>query len=74
MANTLRTAGFTSCKADADVWLRPAVKADGTKAGQSYQSFFWSCSACLRRQIGRLSIINLYKKEISVCLAFLLKH
>ena len=35
MANTLRTAGFTSCKADADVWLRPAVKADGTKAGQS---------------------------------------
>ena len=31
MANTLRTAGFKSCQADADVWLRPAVKADGTK-------------------------------------------
>jgi hypothetical protein len=31
MANTLRTAGFTSCKADADVWMRPAVKANGTK-------------------------------------------
>jgi Reverse transcriptase (RNA-dependent DNA polymerase) len=31
MATTLRTAGFVSCKADADVWLRPAVKIDGTK-------------------------------------------
>ena len=31
MANTLRTGGFQSCKADADVWIRPAVKADGTK-------------------------------------------
>lgn len=29
MASTLRTAGFTSCKADADVWLRPAVKQNG---------------------------------------------
>jgi hypothetical protein len=31
MANTLRTAGFFSCKADADVRLRPATKTDGTK-------------------------------------------
>jgi hypothetical protein len=29
MANTLRDAGFTSCKADPDVWLRPAVKQNG---------------------------------------------
>jgi hypothetical protein len=31
LANTLRSAGFTSCKADADVWLRPAVKDTGEK-------------------------------------------
>ena len=31
IANTLRIAGFKSCKADADVWIRPAVKEDGTK-------------------------------------------
>ena len=31
MASTLCTAGFTSCKADADVWLCQAVKTDGTK-------------------------------------------
>ena len=31
MANTLRLGGFKSCKADADVWMRPAVKEDGTK-------------------------------------------
>jgi Reverse transcriptase (RNA-dependent DNA polymerase) len=31
MANTLKIAGFKSCKADADVWIRPAVKDDGTK-------------------------------------------
>ena len=31
LAQTLRDAGFVSCKADPDVWLRPAVKPDGTK-------------------------------------------
>jgi len=31
MATTLRNAGFSSCKADPDVWLRSAVKLDGTK-------------------------------------------
>jgi hypothetical protein len=31
MAQTLRNAGFTSCKADPDIWLRPAIKDDGTK-------------------------------------------
>jgi Reverse transcriptase (RNA-dependent DNA polymerase) len=31
MAQTLRDAGFESCKADPDVWLRKAQKADGTK-------------------------------------------
>jgi hypothetical protein len=31
MAQTLRNAGFVSCKADPDIWLRPAVKSDGTK-------------------------------------------
>jgi Reverse transcriptase (RNA-dependent DNA polymerase) len=31
LATTLRTAGFTSCKADPDVWLRPAVKDTGEK-------------------------------------------
>ena len=31
MANTLRNAGFTSCKADPDVWLRPAIKDNGEK-------------------------------------------
>ena len=31
MANTLRNAGFTSCKADPDVWLRPAIKDNGDK-------------------------------------------
>jgi hypothetical protein len=29
LAATLREAGFKACKADADVWMRPAVKADG---------------------------------------------
>jgi hypothetical protein len=28
---TLREAGFKACKADADVWMRPAIKADGSK-------------------------------------------
>ena len=28
---TMRDMGFTSCKADADLWLRAAVKPDGTK-------------------------------------------
>jgi len=31
LAQTLRNAGFAGCKADPDVWLRPAQKADGTK-------------------------------------------
>ena len=31
MAQTLRDAGFESCKADPDVWLRKAQKANGTK-------------------------------------------
>ena len=31
MAQSLRNAGFKSCLADPDVWLRPAVKPDGTK-------------------------------------------
>ena len=31
LAGTLRQLGFISCKADPDVWLRPAVKTDGTK-------------------------------------------
>ena len=30
MAQTLREAGFTSCYADPDVWMRKACKADGT--------------------------------------------
>jgi Reverse transcriptase (RNA-dependent DNA polymerase) len=29
MADTLKDAGFKSCKADPDVWLRPAVKENG---------------------------------------------
>jgi hypothetical protein len=31
LAATLRDAGFKACKADADVWMRPTVKADGSK-------------------------------------------
>ena len=31
MAETLRNGGFTSCKADPDLWLRPAMKPDGSK-------------------------------------------
>jgi hypothetical protein len=31
LAATLQKAGFKACKADADVWMRPAVKADGSK-------------------------------------------
>ena len=31
MANTLRNGGFKSCPADPDVWIRAAVKPDGTK-------------------------------------------
>jgi Reverse transcriptase (RNA-dependent DNA polymerase) len=30
MAATLREGGFTACKADADVWMKAAVKEDGT--------------------------------------------
>jgi hypothetical protein len=30
MATTLREGGFTACKADADVWMKAAVKKDGT--------------------------------------------
>ena len=30
-AETLREMGYTSCKADPDVWLRPEVKPDGTE-------------------------------------------
>jgi hypothetical protein len=29
LAQTLRDAGFAGCKADPDVWLRPAVKPNG---------------------------------------------
>jgi hypothetical protein len=31
LAATLRDAGFKACKADTNVWMRPAVKADGSK-------------------------------------------
>ena len=31
LASTLRGIGFKSCKADHDVWMRPAVKQDGSK-------------------------------------------
>jgi hypothetical protein len=31
MAQTLRNGGFMSCKADPDLWLRPATKPDGSK-------------------------------------------
>ena len=31
MARMLRVAGFESCKADPDLWLRPAVEPDGMK-------------------------------------------
>jgi hypothetical protein len=31
LAATLQEDGFKACKADADVWMRPAVKADGSK-------------------------------------------
>jgi hypothetical protein len=31
LANTLRQLHFHSCRADPDVWMRPATKADGTK-------------------------------------------
>jgi hypothetical protein len=30
-AATIREAGFINCKADPDVWMRPAVKAVGDK-------------------------------------------
>jgi hypothetical protein len=30
-ASTLRKVGFVSCKADPDVWMRLAVKKDGSK-------------------------------------------
>jgi hypothetical protein len=31
MAQTLRNAGLAACKADPDLWLRPAVKPDSTE-------------------------------------------
>jgi hypothetical protein len=31
MAQTLCNAGFAACKADPDLWLRPAVKPNGTE-------------------------------------------
>jgi hypothetical protein len=31
MASTLRSAGFTSCKTDPDVWIKAAVKTNGDK-------------------------------------------
>jgi Reverse transcriptase (RNA-dependent DNA polymerase) len=31
LAETIRTLGFRACLADPDVWMRPAVKPDGTK-------------------------------------------
>ena len=31
LAQTLRDAGFVGCKADPDVWMRKAVRSDGTK-------------------------------------------
>jgi hypothetical protein len=31
LAASLREAGFKACKADAVVWMRPAVKEDGSK-------------------------------------------
>jgi hypothetical protein len=31
LAATLQDAGFKACKADANVWMRPAIKADGSK-------------------------------------------
>jgi hypothetical protein len=31
MAQTLWNKGFTSCKADPDLWLKPATKPDGSK-------------------------------------------
>lgn len=30
LASALRKVGFVSCKADPDVWIRPAVKKDGS--------------------------------------------
>ena len=34
MAQTLREAGFESCRADPDVWMKPGVKPGGTKYWQ----------------------------------------
>ncbi|GAX20073.1 hypothetical protein FisN_1Lu447, partial [Fistulifera solaris] len=31
LASKLRELGYTSCKADPDIWMRPALKPDGTK-------------------------------------------
>ena len=31
MAKNLRQMGFVSCRADPDVWMKPATKADGTE-------------------------------------------
>ena len=31
MASTLRDGGYTSCKADPDVWMRPKTRPDGFK-------------------------------------------
>ena len=31
MAGTLREAGYESCKADPDVWIKPKIKPNGEK-------------------------------------------
>ena len=32
---------FTSCPADPDVWMRPAIKSDGTKSVMNMSFYMW---------------------------------
>jgi hypothetical protein len=48
LAATLRDAGFKACKADADMWMRPTVKADGSKYYEYVLCYVDDLLVCLR--------------------------
>ena len=45
---------FTSCPADPDVWMRPAIKSDGTKCYDSVLLYVSeNAESILRNELGR---------------------
>jgi hypothetical protein len=66
LAGTLRSLGYQSCQADPDVWMRKAVKPDGTKYWEyllAYVDDLIGCSHDVKRMFDQISATFKFKED-----------